>query len=77
MKFAADAYVLSSGRRLYANNGRLSLDAASELAQGYDGSCCVQVDGYWVDADSVLTAEEKAEIATEMVKRWEKWGGLL
>lgn len=58
---------LKSGRCLYANLGVLGIGPdASQITEGYDGTI----------GNDDLSAEEKAEIAAEMIRRWKQWGGI-
>jgi hypothetical protein len=74
-------YTLSTGRRFHANNGILGLGPTADfdgiVAEGYDGG--IITDGREVDARhspeeaaeaSAWTAEERAELAAEMIARW-------
>lgn len=68
-------YVLTSGRRFYANGGILGLGLdGDELSEGYDGT--VGIDG-WYDYDGMkpqdFTPEERQEIADMMIQRWTAW----
>lgn len=86
--YESNRYTLSSGRRFYSHHGILGLRAggseiadsdADTLFEGYDG--CVGIDSEESNAgllttDASLLPEERAEIATMMIERWRKWGGL-
>lgn len=76
MKFFVDAYTLGSGRKVYANSGVLGMGLDGTVYEGSDGTPWVSEGGVAVEAEAVLTAEERAEVAAEMVGRWKKWGGL-
>ncbi len=75
-----DTYTLSTGRILSANLGILGIGPdAEDISDGYDGNAdlCAE-DGFWdtheVWERPVLSAEERMEIAGEMISRWHKWG---
>jgi hypothetical protein len=71
-------YELSTGKRFYANSGILGLgpdDGPDDNpAQGYDGHVHVYTENYQHMVP--LTADEKREIAEEMIARWKRWGEL-
>lgn len=68
-----DTYVLSTGRKVYANQGLISIanqdgipygaanDGPFDLRQGYDGS---------LDDDEAWTVAEKIELAEFMIAQW-------
>ena len=73
-------YVLSTGKRFYANNGILGLAVdksgeaecrCDELSHGYDGGFL-----HFREEGCVFSAEERREIAEAMVERWREWGGV-
>jgi hypothetical protein len=70
-----DYVVLPSGRRFYANNGIVGIDAQGNVSEGYDGS--VDVEGLdWADPPvPPWTPEERAELADMMIRRWELFKG--
>ena len=75
MKFdkRTDKYVLSSGRMFYANGGILGLGLDIDpniLSYGADGA---EWFGDGVMSETPLTADERAEIADEMIRRWQRW----
>jgi hypothetical protein len=59
-----DGYVLSSGRRFYANRGLLSISPAMEMGEGYDGG---------VD-DIEWSPAERREVAEFMIALWRQFG---
>ena len=69
--------LLSSGKRIYAHCGLLSVPAFGDidrdrLHHGYDGAH--YFDG--VDANrEPLTQEERVELANHMIQRWREWAG--
>lgn len=71
-----NSYRLTSGRTFWADGGCVSLDSESNICQGYSSRVWVKVGAHDVDAEAVLTTEERAEVAVEMVARWKKWGGI-
>ena len=62
-----DQYILSTGRRIYANNLIIGLSPNIVAFQGYDGS-------FGPDFEPRLTTEERKEIAIFMMHLWAKWG---
>jgi hypothetical protein len=60
-----DDYVLSSGRRFYANRGLISINQNLEVSEGYDGEVWT---GKWSGA-------EKRELADFMIALWRRFGG--
>ena len=67
-----DEYVLTSGRRVYANNGIIGIDHAGDIWEGYDGELSA---GYDAKACTPLTFTdaERSEIADAMIARWSAW----
>jgi hypothetical protein len=58
-------YTLSTGREVYAFSGIFGLAPGdSTLYYGYDSTC---------DEADDFTPEERAEIADEMIRRWQAW----
>lgn len=90
MKRISDVYELSTGRKIYANRGLLSLDPIqrepyeTRLYEGYDGSidqgALRQPEGddeaYLAECPQqcILTAAERDEIARFMIELWSEWG---
>jgi hypothetical protein len=78
MTYERDHYTLSTGRRFYANGGILGLSPESGvLCEGYDGN--IETLGTFLDVAetdddrrdlSAWTADERAEVADEMIRRW-------
>jgi hypothetical protein len=87
--FEGSGYLLSTGRRFYANRGLLSPgEGASDggrLFYGYDGEAGITLPepADWTtltaaeidqrDLDSRFTADERREIAEYMIARWRYW----
>lgn len=73
MERSGDGYVLSTGKRIYANNGIVGLLYRNprdiEITEGYDGGVWSNRDNEYVHEDS-LTPEEVAEIAEFMIQQW-------
>lgn len=61
MIFEGDEYILSSGKRLYSNNGIIGLSPRFSVYHGYDGHLC---------SDDELTKAERAELADYMISMW-------
>ena len=76
MKYTGNGYEMSTGRKLYANRGLLSVmpDAKNEPAvyDGYDG--CIEGTGRgdWED-EMPFTPEERREMADYVIAQWNKW----
>jgi hypothetical protein len=70
-----DHIVLSTGRRVYANNGILGLNEDLSLHHGYDGYVVEDSEN---DRDVVeqLTTCERMEISRYMVRLWTSWAAL-
>lgn len=64
-----DTYTLSSsGRTFTANRGILGLAPGDDrVYEGYDGEV------FWESPRTVLSDEERAEIAIYMIGVWSKW----
>lgn len=63
-----DEYVLSTGRKFYANCGIIGISPKNDdVSEGYDGD--VYVDWF----ENPWTIAEKVELAEFMIDRWEKW----
>lgn len=56
-------YTLSTGRRVYANNGILGIGPDGGIYEGYD-SCVL---------DDDFTDDERAEIADYMIELWQAY----
>ena len=71
MRRDKDYCVLSTGRRFYANNGIIGIDDDGNISEGYDGG--IHTEGYeWPDEpEPPWTPAERAELADEMIRRWE------
>lgn len=65
----------STGRRLEANGGLLSIDLETgEVFEGYDNRCeHDDPDSYY---GKPFTVDERREIAETMIAAWRKFGGL-
>lgn len=63
-------YLLSTGKRIPANAGRLSLGPDLIICEGYDSEV---VPPTWSDT-APLTVSERQEIAAFMVDLWNRWG---
>lgn len=60
-----NTFVLSTGKRVYAYNGYLSPNLTEKgLVYGYDG---------YVDETSLMSLEERTEIADHFINIWEQW----
>jgi len=65
-----DTYILSTGKRVYANRGLLSISDDGEVFEGYDGHVTSSKD------DNMFTRTEREEIAVTVVARWLDWANL-
>lgn len=68
----ADGYRLTSGREFLANQGIIGIgpDCGKHgLSEGYDGGILVECD--WIPDFPPWTAAERAEVADEMIRRWQ------
>jgi hypothetical protein len=86
MKRVGDSYELSTGRRISANRGLLSLSPdkgdrdETRLYEGYDGHIAEGAEMQprdleeWLADDPILTADERREIAEFMIELWAEWG---
>ncbi len=59
-------YTLTSGRRLYANNGIIGINGELKVYDGYDGNLGGAVN--W----PTITEAEKTEICDHMIALWQK-----
>ena len=77
MIYDNDTYKLSSGRIMHAEDGVLGLGPSADiLYPGYDGRRHESSDGDSHDDDQQmqeLTADERLEVAAEMIWRWFRW----
>lgn len=73
-------FELSSGRRVYANHGLVSIarhDEGFEIGEGYDGHIYPEGSRDWsaepevVWVDPPWTPEERAELADYMIALWQ------
>ena len=67
-----DGYCLASGRTFYANGGVIGIgeDCGKHgLSEGYDGGIVIACD--WDEAFVPWTPDERAELADEMIRRWQ------
>jgi len=72
MRYEDGHYVLSSGRRLYANDDRLSVN--DDITPDRDHRLAYGLDSHVSEIEDVpLTLEEKKEIASVMIARWMNW----
>jgi len=65
------SYRLQSGREFYAHGGIIGIGpdcGKGGLSEGYDGGIVTACD--WDDDFVPWTAEERAELADEMIRRW-------
>ena len=74
--------ILSSGRKIYANQNIVGIDDQGELFEGYDGTISwpsldyqeaalrAQHDGDWQ-----LTSDDMRELCDIMIARWQKYKG--
>jgi hypothetical protein len=75
-----DNYELSSGRKIYANHGLISIsdnrddahDPGWEIGEGYDGHLSEPNSSHELD-DPPLTAEEREELADFMIEQWQRF----
>ena len=70
-------YRLSSGREFYATRGIIGIGpdcGADELGEGDDGAIVVVRD--WDPHFTPWSAEERAELADEMIRRWSVFKGV-
>lgn len=58
--------IFSTGRRVDAHAGIIGINADGEIFDGYDG-------GFDVPPHNPLTADEKRELADEMIARWQRY----
>lgn len=81
MKRIKNGYELSTGRKLYANHGLISIawddeDREWEIGEGYDGHLYPQGSQDYSVPDAVAwseepwTAEERREVADYMIAQW-------
>ncbi len=80
MQYGNNKYTLSTGRRLYANNGILGLypnsvsdPSDSRLTQGSDGEIYEGAPMVAGGRD-YLTIAERHEVAEHMIRQWAEWG---
>jgi len=76
MTFDGDnTYTLSSGRTFYAHLGIIGINPAlDEISHGYDGTVDTeQIDHYDGTSEPAWTPAERAELADEMIRRWQTW----
>ncbi len=66
MKIEGDDVIFSSGKKLYANLGRIGLGPDLNVVQGSDGG--------FVSGDEDLTPEERKELSKFMIKLWRAYG---
>lgn len=79
LTFSNSNLVLPSGTRLYANHGILGLSLAEtddSLYQGYDGEAWIVREKYTDPDIEGFSQEDRREIASLMIERWKKWGGI-
>jgi hypothetical protein len=81
MKYKNNKYTLSTGRRLYSNNGVLGLypkeicaPDENRLTQGLDGEIFEGTPGPSNPDRLNLTLAERSEIAEWMIGQWAEWG---
>jgi hypothetical protein len=61
--------VFASGRRAYVNRNVIGIDHEGRISHGWDGG--FQTDPEW--SDDPLTDEDLAEMADEMIARWQRF----
>jgi hypothetical protein len=71
--------VLSSGRRFYVNLGVIGIDSEGNVYQGYDGSLFdwpgdIDDDEPAINERRPLTLDERRELSTIMIDRWQRFG---
>jgi hypothetical protein len=71
---AGDAYRLRSGRAFYAHNGIIGIDPDGEVFEGYDGG--IDIVREWDYEFQPWTPAERAELADEMIRRWQRFKGV-
>lgn len=69
---------LPSGKKLYANNGIISIDAELGVTHGYDGDLPAIRRSEWMDDDEwaeteKLTSGQQVELADIMLDRWRRF----
>jgi len=71
MKYENPYIVLSTGTRFYAHAGVVGVGEGGKgtITTGYDDDTYDRDDS----GDVEFTAEERREIADEMIRRWEAW----
>lgn len=70
---AQNTYTLTTGRRFYANNGIIGIDANGSVSEGYDGG--VETERDWDEEFAPWSGDERRELADEMIRRWERFKG--
>lgn len=69
---AQNTYTLTTGRRFYCNRGIVGIEPDGEsVSEGYDGA--VELTREWDDTFEPWTKAERAELADEMIRRWERF----
>jgi len=67
-----DGYVLSTGRRFYANRGLIGINPEMEVSEGYDGHIHYGPIFYPQEAPG-WSKEERAELADFMIALWSRF----
>jgi hypothetical protein len=68
---AQNGYTLTTGRRFSANRGIVGIDPDGAISEGYDGG--IELTRDWDETFAPWTAAERAELADEMIRRWERF----
>lgn len=76
MRWVANGFVLSSGRVVYANCARVGIAADLTINGGYDQAIQTERDEWDDDDVNTWTAQERRELAEEMIRMWAEFGGL-
>lgn len=71
--------ILSSGRKIYANQNIVGIDDQGELFEGYDGTISWPSLDYrarvLVGQEQQLTSDDMRELCDIMIARWQKYKG--